>query len=202
VKKEIAFFDFDGTITRSDTLLEFIRFVHGTGAFWRGFLRNSHFLVGYRLKLIDNQVAKEKILEHFFRGMTLDTFQEKCSRFAREVLPGLVRHAALDEINRLRKAGVIVVVVSASPENWISDWAKEHSVELIASQLEVKEGRLTGRIKGRNCHGEEKVKRIMEKHAIKDYDTVYAYGDSPGDRAMMGLASTAYYRPFRKQGRK
>ena len=33
VKKEIAFFDFDGTITTRDTLLEFIKFVKGSFCF-------------------------------------------------------------------------------------------------------------------------------------------------------------------------
>jgi len=197
VKKEIAFFDFDGTITSRDTLLAFIAFVHGRTSLLNGFFRNGHFLIAYRLKIISNQQAKEKILEHFFRGMTLSKFQEECDRFALEILPGLIRPAALAEINRLKKEAVTVVVVSASPENWIRSWANVLNVELIASQLEIKEGKLTGKILGKNCHGQEKVRRIMEKHAIKEYDRIYAYGDTSGDKPMLSLASAAFYKPFR-----
>ena len=58
VKKGIAFFDFDGTITTKDTLLEFIKFSKGNLLFYAGFLLNLHFLVAYKLKIISNQAAK------------------------------------------------------------------------------------------------------------------------------------------------
>ena len=62
----IAFFDFDGTITTKDTLLEFIKFYKGKYQFYLGFLVYSPFLVAYKLKIIPNYVAKQKVLQYFF----------------------------------------------------------------------------------------------------------------------------------------
>jgi len=197
VKKGIAFFDFDGTITTKDTLLEFIRFSKGTSAFYTGFLLNSPYLVAFKTKLISNQYAKEKVLQHFFRGMAIEDFENLCKRFAEEKLPALIRPRAVEEIKKLQAAGYVVAVVSASPENWIRQWAASMGVELIGSRLGVTDGRLTGKINGKNCHGEEKVARIREKYKVSEYDSIHAYGDSGGDTAMLKIATHPFFKPFR-----
>jgi HAD superfamily hydrolase (TIGR01490 family) len=196
MKRGIALFDFDGTITTKDTLLEFIRFTKGSCALYMGFAIHILYLVGYKLKFISNQQAKEKVLEHFFKGMEMQQFERLCQAFYEKKLGKLIRPKALEEIERLKRAQFVVVIVSASPENWIRGWAKDMGVELIGSQLEVKEGRLTGKIVGKNCHGAEKVRRIKEKYRIEDYDLVYAYGDTKGDLPMLELGTQTFYRPF------
>ena len=197
VSQTIAFFDFDGTITTKDTLLEFIKYSKGRFKFMLGFLLNSPWLIAFRLKLISNQAAKERILTWFFRNTPLPDFQQNCDQFAADVIPRLLRPKALQEIETLRKKGATIVVVSASPENWIRPWAGSLEIKLIATRLQVKENTLTGKIIGKNCHGSEKVNRIHEGHQLADYSIVYAYGDSSGDKPMLQLAHTAFYKPFR-----
>lgn len=196
VKKEIAFFDFDGTITTKDTLLEFIRFCKGTFRFWLGMVINLPFVVAYKLQLISNQSAKEKVLSYFFRNTPLAIFEQCCEGFTKNALPGLLRTRALEEINRLQQSGIRVVIVSASPENWIRAWADSIKVDLIASRLEIKNHMITGKIMGKNCHGDEKVNRIKEAYDLSAYKIVAAYGDTRGDKPMLELASKAYYKPF------
>lgn len=198
MNKGIAFFDFDGTITTKDTLLEFIKFSKGRLQFMLGFLLNSPFLFAYKLKIISNQLAKEKILRFFFGGCAAGAFETYCSGFSAKVLPQLIRPAAIEEIRRLQKDGLTVVIVSASPENWIQYWADEMNVDLIASKLEVVENKVTGKILGKNCHGREKVRRIFECYSLSDYGDVVAYGDSGGDKPMLELAKIKFYKPFRK----
>lgn len=197
MKKKIAFFDFDGTITKKDTLLEFIKFSKGKIGFYFGFLINSPYLVAFKLKLISNQTAKEKILRFFFKNMPVERFQVLCDNFSRQVLLGLIRAKALEEIEKLKNEGVTIVVVSASPENWIRKWAGDNSIQTISTQLEIKDDKLTGKILGNNCHGEEKVIRIKENYVLSEYETIFAYGDSSGDKHMIKLASVAHYKPFR-----
>lgn len=197
VKKAIAFFDFDGTITTKDTLLEFIRFSKGHFKFLLGFLLNSPYLLAYQLKIISNQAAKEKILQFFFRNMPVEKFKEQCQLFSQKILPKLIRPKAIDEIKKLQNEGYEVVIVSASPEQWIQQWAKERQVYLIASCLEIIDGKVSGKLVGKNCHGDEKVRRILEKHTLSDYEVVYAYGDTKGDLPMLELATTKFYKPFR-----
>jgi phosphatidylglycerophosphatase C len=197
VKRGIAFFDFDGTITTKDTLLEFIKFYKGHLNFYQGFLLHAPWLVAMKFKLMSNQVVKEKILKFFFSNENEEQFKSRCAVFNQNILPGLIRPKAIEEIKRLKAENNIVVIVSASPENWIRPWTDFMNVELIASRLEVRNGMISGKILGKNCHGEEKVRRIKEKYNLSDYADVYAFGDSSGDRDMLALAKNSFYKPFR-----
>jgi phosphoserine phosphatase len=70
-------------------------------------------------------------------------------------------------------------------------------VKLIASRMEVKDEMITGKIDGRNCHGEEKKRRIQEAFDLSAYQEIYCYGDTKGDKPMLSLATSAFYKPFR-----
>lgn len=195
--KRIAFFDFDGTITTKDTMLELFRYRYGTAGFWGGFLLNSPFLVALKLKLLSRKKTKERILKWFFGGQPLDTFQETCDRFASAIIPQLIRPKALDEFSRLREKGFEIVIVSASAENWLQQWCATQQVTLLATRLQVKEGRVTGLLNGENCHGKEKVLRIKQHFPIENYEEIYAYGDTAGDLPMLAIAHRSFYKPFR-----
>lgn len=200
----IAFFDFDGTITTKDTLLEFIRHSKGTPRFYLGFLLTGPWLVAYKINLISNQSAKERVLRHFFRNTPLDEFDNECQSFARDVLPGLIRPKALHEITKLKAAGAAVVIVSASPDNWIRPWTTAIEVDLLATRLQTVPAKdparaplITGRIFEKNCHGEEKVCRIKGAYTLGEYQDIYTYGDTGGDRPMLKLGTASFYKPFR-----
>jgi phosphatidylglycerophosphatase C len=195
--KSIAFFDFDGTLTTKDTLLEFIKFTKGNAAFLTGFLLNSPYLVAYKLNLIPNQRAKEKVMQYFFKNTPLSDFQKWSDAFATEVIPKLIRPKGAEELQKLQQSGTAVVIVSASFGNWIQKWATANNLQLIATRPEVRNGKLTGRIDGKNCHGDEKVRRIQEHFPLQQYEQVHAYGDTSGDKPMLALATHAHYKPFR-----
>jgi HAD superfamily hydrolase (TIGR01490 family) len=197
--KKIAFFDFDGTITTSDSLPEIIKFLKGGTAYYTGILLNIPWFAAYLLNLISGDLLKEKICSYFFSGMPEVNFQKQCDAFVDSILPDLIRPEALTEIDRLRKEGFEIAVVSASAENWIRNFAKKWSIELIGTKLEVKDGLMTGKIEGKNCKGVQKVIRIRERWDLTAYETIYVYGDSPADKPMMTLATRSFYRPFRKK---
>jgi phosphatidylglycerophosphatase C len=197
MKKRLVLFDFDGTITTKDTFIEFIRFYHGSLRFMAGFALLSPVLVAYKLKLLANWKAKEKVLTWFFKNEPLDTFTLKCDEFTVSVLPNLIRPKALEAIHEMEK-DYDIVVVSASAENWVSPWCRANNLHIIGTTLEVVDGRLTGKIKGKNCFGIEKVNRIKEKYDLVSYTEILAYGDSSGDKEMFELAHKHFYKPFRR----
>jgi phosphatidylglycerophosphatase C len=197
VNRQIAFLDFDGTITTKDTLLEMIKFSKGSFRFYLGFLINSPWLLAWKAGIISNQRAKERMLTWFFGGMQLDAFQDTCNRFAATAIPTLIRPKALHEVRRLREKGVEVVIVSASPANWLQPWTDQLGVALLATRLETSSQTMTGKILGRNCHGEEKVCRIRDTYDLSAYDLIIAYGDSSGDKPMLALAANSFFKPFR-----
>ena len=195
--KKIAFFDFDGTITTKDTLLEIIKFQKGKTSFYFGFILHAPWLIAYKLNWLSNNLAKQKILTYFFAGMAEEAFQEKCDLFAEKIIPGIVRPGALTEINVLRSRNFEIVVVSASAANWIRKWSESNSLKLIATKMEVKNGLITGKIEGENNHGVQKALKIHELWNLNEYEEIYAYGDSSGDKPMMDLATKSFYKPFR-----
>jgi phosphatidylglycerophosphatase C len=195
--KKIAFFDFDGTITTKDTMFALIRHQTGKVRFYAGFLLNIPVFALLKLKLISNHRAKEKLLGYFFKGSPVASFQLGCDLFIRDKLQNLLRPEAMMEIKRLKELGFEVVVVSASAENWIKKWADKAGVRLIATQLDTKDECLTGKIKGQNCNGEEKALRVAAAYDLSQFDEIYCYGDSGGDKPMLALATKAFYKPFR-----
>lgn len=195
--KKIAFFDFDGTITTKDTMLELIKFQKGKLAFFVGFLLNAPFLVAYKLRVISNQLAKEKVMTYFFKDMPFAVFQSACDDFSDKVLPLFIRAGAGEEIDKLQQQGFEIVVVSASAENWIRKWCEKSGIKVIATQFEILNDALTGNIAGNNCHGIEKVRRINLACNLSQYDEIYCYGDTSGDKPMLALGTKAFYKPFR-----
>ncbi len=196
MKKGLALFDFDGTITQRDTFLEFIKFQKGIPHFYFGMFFLSPVLVLYKLKIIRNSLAKEVVLKFFFRGDSLLSFQSACDRFIQLVLPSLLRKGVLDKIAQHLAQGDRVVVVSASPANWIEGWCRQMKIELISTELEIKMGVVTGRLKTLNCYGIEKVNRIKSVIELSSYDPIYAYGDTEGDKPMLALAQFQFYQKF------
>ena len=43
----------------------------------------------------------------------------------------------------------------------------------------------------------EKGNRVKEAYNLDDYDRIYAYGDSRGDKELLGLSDKSFYKPFR-----
>lgn len=165
--------------------------------FYIGFLLNSPYLIAYKLKLISNQRAKEKVLSYFFKNMPVKEYQDKCEAFTKTVIPFLLREKATYQLEKMKKDGFEIVIVSASPENWIQHWCDKNGLKLIATILQIRDNQITGKIDGKNCHALEKVRRIKELYNLDEYEEIYAYGDTSGDKPMLQLANHAFYKPFR-----
>ncbi len=197
MKNAIALFDFDGTITFKDTLFDNIRFQKGKLVLYSGLIGLLPWLIAMKLRIISKTKAKERVLTYFFKGIPVEDFQKKCDEFIEKRLPQIIRTQAIEKINWHKQHGDTVVVVTASAQNWVEGWCKQYDIDCIATRLEVKENKITGKIKGENCNGIEKVNRIKERFEIKSFDAIFAYGDTNGDKEMLSLATTSFYKPFR-----
>ena len=190
-------FDFDGTLTRRDTLIEFIRFAKGDKAFLLCFLRYSPLLVLMKLGLYPNWKAKQRVFSHCFRGMAVDTFNSLCSRFASDKAR-LMRPKGMKKLREVLAEGGKVVVVSASVNNWVEPFfAGIGGVYVVGTMVEEREGVLTGRFLTKNCYGEEKVTRLLQLFPERTQYWLTAYGDSRGDFELLDFANESYYRPFK-----
>ena len=192
--KKIYAFDFDGTITTKDTLIEFIRYAKGSMALGLGFMRYAHLLVLMIIGLYPNYKAKQKVFAHFFKDTTLDDFNALCKAFAASSRH-LLRPNAIEAINHATKEGSEVLIVSASIDNWVQPFFPQ--VKVVSTQIEVIDGKLTGRFLSKNCYGQEKVNRIVSLYPNRQDYHLTAYGDSRGDREMLAFADESYFKPFR-----
>lgn len=218
-KKKIYCFDFDGTLTTSDTLLEFIKFAKGKGRFLMVFLMYSPMLALMKLHLYPNWKAKQKIFAHLFAGMRIERFDKLCQEFA-ECNLHLLRPDSIHCIHQALSESAQVFIVSASIDNWVRPFFHHRGITditVLGTQIEVVDGKVTGRFKTNNCYGEEKVRRICEALTTttgtsipttnaygttslsfdrSQYD-IEAFGDSRGDKEMLAFANQGHYKPFR-----
>ncbi len=195
----ITLFDFDGTITTDDSLIKFIRFVVGDTKFAIGMVVLSPMLTVYKLKLIPNYKAKQYMLSYFFKGMTEEKFMQVANEYSLNHIDTILRPKAMEKIAWHKEQGHKVVIVSASIECWLKPWCDKNGLELIATKLEIKDGRVTGKLLTKNCYGIEKANRVQEQYNLDDYDYIYAYGDSRGDKELLALSDESHYKPFREE---
>lgn len=199
-KKRVVAFDFDGTITRKDTLIEFIRFAKGDLRFILGFLLFSPLLIAFKLKLYPNWKAKHRIFKYFFGGMDYNAFQRLGQRFYKERGEDLVYKEAKTQIERHLSEGAEVVVITASVEEWVRPFTEAmHILHLLGTRLEISsESKLTGRFSTPNCYGIEKVNRLKTLYPERDVYHLTAYGDSRGDKELLEYADERHYKLFRQ----
>ena len=202
MKKKLYCFDFDGTLTTSDTLLEFIKYAKGRGRFLMVFLMYSPLLVMMKLHMYPNWKAKQRIFAHLFAGMRIEKFDALCRGFAEES-QHLLRPKGITLMHEALVAGAQVFIVSASIDNWVRpffDIRNLKGVQVLGTQIEVEDGKLTGRFKSNNCYGKEKVHRIAE--VLKSFERseyeIEAFGDSRGDKEMLAFADKGHFKPFRE----
>ena len=198
--RKIYAFDFDGTLTTKDTLLEFIRFAKGSGQMFRGFLLFSPLLLLMKLHLYPNWKAKQQVFSYFFKGMNIDDFNALCTRFA-EQNKHLLRPAGIEKVRQaIAEEHTTVLIISASIDNWVRPFFDEidKKTQVLGTQIEIKEGRLTGQFTTKNCYGEEKVNRLTALYPHREAYYLIAFGDSRGDKELLDFADKGYYKPFRK----
>jgi HAD superfamily hydrolase (TIGR01490 family) len=194
----IAVFDFDGTLTRRDSLFPFLKFISGKGRFyWKIFLLTPT-LLRYSLGLLPNWQAKEAVLTRFLKGLTAEQLQQFGHRFATRIIPKLLRPEAMARLRWHQKQGHQTILLSASLEIYLVPWGKVMAFDKVLGTrlLLHSSGTFSGYIEGKNCYGSEKVKRLQEFLGDFDHYVIYAYGDSKGDQELLTLATYSYYRTF------
>lgn len=176
----VDIYDFDGTIYRGDSTVDFIR-----------------FLLGKRKSLALSLLACVPDAVRLLFDKNLTTF--KSSLFSR--LSGHVdlnaegrafweTTAAQDKINewiRQRKRDVPTIIASASPDFELKWIARQLDADLVCTNCDPK----TGRVIGVNCKSSEKVRKIREKYGEVSVRAMYTDNTS-ADRPLLELAEEQY----------
>lgn len=189
----LALFDFDGTITFGDTFTPFLYFAVDPRRIALGRVALAPMFVCWKLRLLSDSQARERAAGFGFRGCGEADVRALGASYARDVLPGVVRPEAQERIRWHKAQGDRVVVVSASLDLYLVPWCHALDLELICTEMDTHDGRYTGRYRGGDCLGPEKPRRILERYNLRDYSTVYAYGDTIEDHPMLRLATKRFF---------
>lgn len=189
----LALFDFDHTITVADSYGRFLRHIARPEQLAQARWHVGPMLAGYRLGLVSAQRLRARVTRFAFQDGCAEEVHEQGRRFARGVLPALVRPEMEQRIGWHQSQGDTVVVVSGSLDVYLRPWCAERGLAVICNALEAQDGRLTGRYLDGDC-GADKVRRIRARYDIGRYESIHAYGDSREDRGMLALAQQRWFR--------
>ena len=193
----VAVFDFDGTLTRRDSLLPFLWRVAGPARFVWNALVLLPTLLRYAVGILENGPAKERVLGQFLAGKPTGEIQAVAESFAVERIPSLLDPEAVSRLRWHQKQGHRVILVTASPELYVRPWAEAEGFdEALGTRLETKDGVFTGQFATPNCYGPEKTRRLEAEGPELRGATTYAYGNSRGDRELLGMADHGFYQSF------
>jgi phosphatidylglycerophosphatase C len=188
-RRTLAAFDFDGTLTRSDTLVPFLTTVAGRGAVFRALAAESARLALAAAGRGNRDVVKERVLTRVLAGRSYAEVEAAGRHFGAELARSSITTEGRDRIAWHLREGHEVVVVSASLDVYLDEVARTLGVShVLCTSLAVDErGRCTGKLRGANCRGAEKATRLRALLGGDDVE-LWAYGNSGGDDAMLALA--------------
>lgn len=192
---DVAAFDFDGTLTDGGSVFDFLVAVAGRRAVLEAGAALAPELV--RAALAGGTAAdetKQRLFTRVLAGIEAIPVHEVAAEFGTRHVAAHLRSDVRRRLEWHRCRGDAVVVVSASPEVYVAVAAEHLGADgAVATRLEVDaDGRFTGRYEGRNCRGEEKVRRLRLWIRERDLDgrLLWAYGNSRGDLRMLRMADT------------
>ncbi len=184
-----AFFDVDNTLHPGPSIEErffFHLWAKGLVGF-REFLHSLLFLVRHF-----PPVTRQPLREHklYLNGKQPSVIRPVARAFVEEVILPRVSSEAIKVLEGHRSLGHRLVIVTASLDFLVSPLAEWLRVDtLVAARPEKHENGFTGRILPPFPYGEGK-RTLVERHAHEhglDLSRSYFYGDSPGDRHVLGL---------------
>lgn len=180
-------FDLDGTLTKGDTFLSFL--VLCLREF--GFRNWSILLLPYDVLLylggrITNSQLKEVFLSKVLSGISLERVQPVSEKF----VSALLKSKMNEQVTRVLNCHLVqkhrVVLATASVDIYVRDIAKRLSIhEVVCTLIEVRNGLITGRLVGKNCHGMEKIRRLEEFLSPSELQRAVFYTDHHSDLPLL-----------------
>ncbi|EOZ4914829.1 TPA: HAD-IB family phosphatase [Pseudomonas aeruginosa] len=193
----LSVFDFDGTLTYRDSFVPFLRFAFGNRVFVRRMLRMAGPSLAYLCRRIGHDDLKARLIATFLTDVPVHVLEERALAYQNRFWETLMRPHALTAVADQVSSGSTVTICSASPSLLLRPFAEKLGVHLIATELEVVDGVLTGRIVGRNCRRDEKVCRLERHYGPLTQYSLRAWGDSRGDTELLAAALERFWKPFR-----
>ena len=188
----VAAFDVDNTLTVRDCVVPFMKSVGGISRLSKVLLTD----IGETFQSVrrrDRDSLKMKFVDGVFAGKDAREVESLGIQFASKVADKWLRSDVATRMRWHQEQGHVVILVSASLGAYLHPLGDLLEVDaVLCTELEEKDGLLTGKLIGQNCRGKEKASRVQkwcQDSGIATEDLVYAYGDSSGDTELLELFS-------------
>jgi len=183
-----ALFDMDRTLVKKDTARLYTRYRRDRGeATWRDALQVGIWGIQYTLGVIDApNVARKALAE--FRGTEERVLLEACEGWFKDYVLPLVQIEGRAAVARHRAEGHVVAIVTGATRYAAGPLARELGIEeVVCTELELEQGRLSGRVIEPLCYGPGKLERARELAARCDFDLAEStfYSDSITDLPLL-----------------
>jgi phosphatidylglycerophosphatase C len=188
--RRLAVFDLDGTITRHDTLVQYV-LGYLKSRPWRlfGFLLALPAVVRYVLGLSDRGALKGAVMHWTLGRSSRRDLDAWTAQFVPRLLDRGVFHKALDQISEHKRNGDVLILMSASADLYVPAIAQYLGfTDVTCTGVRWTGDRFDGHLTTENCRGEEKVRRFGELRARYAGMPTSAYGNAGSDIPHLRLA--------------
>lgn len=192
--KEGALFDFDGTVTYSDTtkylIFEFLK----KRPLRLFLLLKSLFLIKTSTNPEIIQLSKNKAIAILVKGLATEQVDLIVSNFLKKIRT-LTRPIVINRITKLYDEGKNIFIVTASPSFALKTFFDNIEVITIGTEFSMKDGIYDGNMETASCYGNEKVGRIEAWLSDNGFKIKFteSWSDSISDLPMMQLTDNHYW---------
>ncbi len=189
-RREIAVFDFDGTLARRGSLARFLIRVLGFAPVIRTVFAEWRCLIGNLCGTVSADDYKAMIFSRLLSGCSVDRIRRLGAEYADDLLRSWLHYDMVKVAEEHRRRGHERIIVSGSlavyldPIGAALDFDAVYSVRL---ELDPSGRELTGAMEGGNVRGQAKVAAVQH-YVDGDEAEIWAYGDSSGDRQLLAYA--------------
>lgn len=186
--RRAALFDMDRTLVRVDTATLYVRYQRDVGeAGLADVLRVAWWMLQYSLGVIDAPRVAERALRGF-RGKEEEWLRSTCEGWFTDYVLPHVTDAGRAAVQRHLVAGDCVAIVTGATPYASLPLARELDIpHVIATELEVDQGRFTGRVRAPMSYGPGKVELTERLARSEGFDLGAAtfYSDSITDLPLL-----------------
>ncbi len=193
-RRNLALFDFDGTITTRDAYGVFVALAIPRWRLILALLFTWPLIIAYRNGWLKGTTGRAIVAWVGFYRARCETVEAIAKHVAVKKIPALIRPDIWAKLCEHLTQGDQVAVVSGSFDLYLRPWCDTHGLLLFCSSLERSGAQFTGRYAGMQCVGAEKARRVLAHFDLGQFEEIYAYGDTPDDRELLALAHRKFYR--------
>jgi phosphatidylglycerophosphatase C len=192
-KKKLAIFDFCETLVNFQTADEYILYVarkEKINVKKKEIIRRML----QRLRLLSGKRNKEFILE-YIKNVDFDKLQRYSKNYTDEYIRTNENIEVVEKLLWHKAKGHITIIVSGGYKNYIDMYAEIYGVDyVIATEMEIDNNKITGKIVGLDCMGKNKLVKINNNLNLEnfDLDNSYVYSDHESDMPIFSLVGNPF----------